>query len=258
MAPPTTHLTVLTGASRGLGRAMASQLLATLKGDALLVTIERKPDTALLDEASAVGARLEQWALDVAHDVGVAARLEAWLHQQPAAQFASATLINNAGAIGRVGPIDEAAADDIATVLRVGLEAPMNLTAAFLRATRDWRCARRVLNISSGAGRNPIAGWAPYCAAKAGLDHFSRVTALDEARREHGARIVSLAPGVIDTVMQSQLRSSDAAGFPDKQRFLDLHANAQLASPEDAAAKVLAYLARPDFGKNPVADVRDA
>lgn len=251
----TRRLVILTGASRGLGRAIASQLLVP---DLLLLTIERTPDASLPDEARAAGTQLAQWALDVAHDVGVAARLEAWLHQQPAAQFAGATLINNAGAIGTVGPIDNAPADEIATVLRVGLEAPMNLAAAFLRATRDWRCERKVLNISSGAGRNPIAGWAPYCAAKAGLDHFSRVTALDEARRDHGAKIVSLAPGVIDTAMQSHLRAADAAGFPDQQRFLDLHARAQLASPEAAAAKVLAYLARADFGKNPVADVRDA
>lgn len=249
------RLVILTGASRGLGRAIASQLLAA---DLQLLTIERTPDPSLLEEARAAGARLEQWALDVAHDVGVAARLEAWLHPHGAQDYASAVLINNAGAIGTVGPIDNAPADEIATVLRVGLEAPMNLTAAFLRATRSWRGERKVLNISSGAGRNPIAGWAPYCAAKAGLDHFSRVTALDEARRDNGARIVSLAPGVIDTAMQGQMRAADAAGFPDKQRFLDLHAKAQLAAPEAAAAKVLAYLARPDFGKNPVADVRDA
>lgn len=249
------RLVILTGASRGLGRAMASQLLAP---DLQLLTIERRPDPSLPGEASAAGARLEQWALDVAHDVGVAARLEAWLRQHAGAGFASATLINNAGAIGTVGPIDQAPADEIATVLRVGLEAPMNLTAAFLRATADWHCERRVLNISSGAGRNPIAGWAPYCAAKAGLDHFSRVTALDEARRPNGAKVVSLAPGVIDTTMQAHLRAADASGFPDKQRFLDLHAKSQLASPEAAATKVLAYLARADFGKNPVADVRDA
>jgi benzil reductase ((S)-benzoin forming) len=247
------RLFILTGASRGLGRAMASQLLAA---DVRLLTIERTPDASLQDEARAAGAQLEQWALDVAHDVGVAARLETWLRRR--APVASATLINNAGAIGTVGPIDHAPADEIATVLRVGLEAPLNLTAVFLRATREWPCERRVLNISSGAGRNAIAGWAPYCAAKAGLDHFSRVTALDEARRENGAKIVSLAPGVIDTAMQGQLRAADAAGFPDQQRFLDLHAKAQLASPAAAAAKVLAYLARADFGQNPVADVRDA
>jgi len=104
------RLVILTGASRGLGRALASKLLAP---DCLLLTIERKPDASLQDEARAAGARVEQWALDVAHDVGVAARLETWLRQHTG--FASATLINNAGAIGTVGPIDLAPADEIAT-----------------------------------------------------------------------------------------------------------------------------------------------
>jgi len=138
----------------------------------------------------------------------------------------------------------------------------MQLTAAFLRATGawvdgGWRGPRKVLNISSGLGRRPMAAQAPYCAAKAGLDHFTRCSALDEAQREHGARLVSLAPGVIDTDMQVQLRAGDPAAFPDLQRFVELQRQGQLSSPPDAARQVLAWLQRPDFGDQPVADVRD-
>jgi NAD(P)-dependent dehydrogenase (short-subunit alcohol dehydrogenase family) len=247
-------LYIVTGASRGLGRAIVEQLLAR---ERVLLTISRKPDRALDAAAAAKGAKLEQWALDLAHDVGAAARLEAWLHGQPHDRFATATLINNAGLIGKVGPIDTSDAETLAAVLRVGLEAPMVLASAFLRATRPWRAQRRVLNISSGAGRRAIAGWAAYCAAKAGLDHFSRVTALDEQRLPNPAQIVSLAPGVIDTAMQGELRASDPSGFPDIDQFKQLKSSGQLATPAAAAARVLAYLARADFGSNPVADVRD-
>jgi sepiapterin reductase len=247
-------LYILTGASRGLGRALAERLLAP---DRVLLTISRRPDHTLEATAATKGAKLEQWALDLAHDIGAAARLEAWLHAQPRERFASATLINNAGLLGKVGPIDTADAETLAAVLRVGLEAPLVLTSAFLRATRPWHAQRRVLNVSSGAGRRPIAGWAAYCAAKAGLDHFSRVVALDEQRQPNPARIVSLAPGVIDTDMQGQLRASDPAGFPDIEQFKQLKASGQLATPDAAAARVLAYLARADFGAIPVADVRE-
>jgi len=133
----------------------------------------------------------------------------------------------------------------------------MLLTAAFLGATREWRGARKVLNISSGLGRNAMGSQAPYCAAKAGMDHYSRAVALEEAQSPNGARIVSLAPGVIDTDMQVQLRGASAEKFPDRGRFEKLKNEGMLDSPETAAAKVLKYLARADFGSNPVADVRD-
>lgn len=249
------ELVILTGASRGLGRAMADRLLAA---DRLLLTVSRRPDPSLAPLAATRGARLEQWALDLAHDIGVAARLEAWLRKQDATRCRAATLINNAGLLGRVGPLQESDAETVAAALRVGLEAPALLAAAFLRATDGWGVPRKVLNISSGAGRRSIAGWSVYCAAKAGLDQLSRVMAEDEARRPNGAKIVSLAPGVIDTDMQASLRAADAEGFPDQPRFKELKESGQLASAEDAAARVLAYLSRPDFGANPVADVRDA
>jgi benzil reductase ((S)-benzoin forming) len=251
----TRRLFILTGASRGLGAAIARQLLAA---DTHLLTLSRHPDPALGDDARANGAVLEQWALDLAHDIGAAARLETWLHQHGGGDFAAATLINNAGLVGRVGAIDACDADTLAAVLRVGLEAPLLLASVFLRATRTWAIDKRVLNISSGAGRRPIAGWSTYCAAKAGLDHFTRVTALDEPLRPNPARIVSLAPGVIDTDMQGELRAADPAGFPDQSNFIQLKSSGQLPSAEAAAARVLAYLARADFGTNPVADVRDA
>ena len=91
---------------------------------------------------------------------------------------------------------------------------------------------------------------------KAGLDHFTRCLALEEALLPQGARVCSLAPGVVDTDMQVALRSADAALFPDQPRFAGLHQQGQLTSPADAAARVLAWLARDEFGTEPVADVR--
>ena len=75
--------------------------------------------------------------------------------------------------------------------------------------------------------------------------------------RPHGAKVCSLAPGVIDTDMQVQLRGADAQAFPDQPRFAQLKERGLLSSPEEAAASVLAYLARADFGSQAVADVRE-
>ena len=252
---PMQHLTILTGASRGMGLAIASQLC---RSDASLLCISRGTSVALETLARERGATLEQWTADLSDAAGVAARVQHWLLAQDTAQLASATLINNAGMIGRLGPLDPALPQDVATTLRVDLEAPVQLSAAFLTATRGWQLPRKILNISSGLGRRPMAGAALYCAAKAGMDHFTRCVALDEARQPNGVRIVSLAPGVIDTDMQTDLRAGDPAQFPERGGFVQLKETGMLSAPGDAAARVLAYLARADFGDTPVADVRDA
>ena len=247
------HLTILTGASRGMGLAMAQQLLTT--GHHLLC-ISRQTNDTLTHAAQLASVPLTQWTQDLSDGLGASQRLKDWLAGLDAEAYASATLINNAGVIPRIGPLSQSDAQDIAQALRVGLEAPMQLCAAFLAATEPWGVPRKVLNISSGLGRNAMASQAGYCAAKAGMDHFTRCLALDEARKPHGALVCSLAPGVIDTDMQVQLRSAASVNFPDQTRFQQLKDKGLLSTAPQAAAQVLAYLARPDFGQNPIADVR--
>ena len=248
------HLTILTGASRGMGLAMAEQLLAP--GDTLLC-ISRQSNALLAERAQALGAHLLQWTADLAQATEVSQRLQAWLQAQAGAGYSSATLINNAGVIPPIAPLSLSEPADLAQALRVGLEAPMLLSAVFLRATDNWPGTRKILNISSGLGRRAMASQSAYCAAKAGMDHFTRCLALDEAQKTHGAKVCSLAPGVIDTDMQVQLRSADSALFPDRSGFAGLHQGGQLTSPDVAAKRVLAFLARAEFGQQPVADVRD-
>lgn len=250
--PMTQHLYVLTGASRGLGLAMAQQLLTP---NNTLLCISRHTSDALAH--STQGAEMTQMTLDLQASVGSAATLKAWLQSQGNTRFSSATLINNAGIIPPIAPLSESDPLELARALRVSLEAPLLLCGAFLKATESWRIPRKVLNISSGLGRRPMASQAAYCAAKAGMDHFTRCLALDEARQANGAKVCSLAPGVIDTDMQQQLRSAATQDFPDQSGFLSLKTNGHLTSPEEAATRVLTWLARPDFGDNPVADVRD-
>jgi NAD(P)-dependent dehydrogenase (short-subunit alcohol dehydrogenase family) len=234
---------------------MAEQLCGA---DAVVLCISRQRSDPLAALAQRQGARLIQWQADLADPAPVAGQLAAWLAEQDPASFASVTLINNAGVIGHLGPLETCPAQDMAQTLQIDLLAPMQLTSAFLAATRGWTMPRRILNISSGLGRRAMAGSALYCAAKAGMDHFSRCVALDEAQKSHPVRIVSLAPGVIDTDMQSELRAGDPAAFPDRENFVRLQQTNALTSPAEAAQRLLAYLARKDFGDTVVADVRDA
>lgn len=237
-----------------MGLAMAQQLL---NAEHSVLCISRHRNDALAQQAATLGCTLDQWPLDLADGVQVAQRLTQWLAALVTNPLASATLINNAGVLPRIAPLSASDPADLAHALRVGLEAPLVITAAFLGATQGWGIPRKVLNISSGLGRRAMASQAAYCAAKAGMDHFTRCLALDEALKGNGAEVCSLAPGVIDTDMQLQLRDTAGTAFPDHNIFANLKRNDQLTSPDDAARQVLAYLARPDFGSNPVSDVRE-
>ncbi len=241
---------IITGASRGLGRALAA---ASLAAGARVLTLQRTPDPTLAEGSDA----LEQWRCDLSEPAPVAQRLQHWLQALPRAGLASLTLINNAAGLSRLAMLDGIPDDELAHDLRLGLEAPLLLSAAFLRATADLSAPRKLLHISSGLGRRAMAGSSVYCASKAGMDHLSRVIALEQAALPNGARSVSIAPGVIDTDMQLQLRSADPALFAAQAQFAALKNNGQLDTPGGCAAKLLAYLARTDFGSQPVADIRD-
>lgn len=248
------RLTLLTGHSRGLGAALAAQLLH--QGQRV-VGMSRRSNDQLAALASERGATLEQWPVDLAEPLPAAQRLREWLAGFGPDRFERVVLINNAGAITPPAPLRDSDLSALAATLRIDLEATVLLSAAFLDATRRWRGQRRILNISSGLGRRAMASSAVYCAAKSGMDHLTRSLALEEALADNGARVMSLAPGVIDTDMQVQLRGADAAAFPDRERFVALQRDGQLSSADAAAARVLAFLERADFGSEPIADVRD-
>ncbi|WP_457424611.1 SDR family NAD(P)-dependent oxidoreductase [Roseateles sp. P5_E7] len=233
------HLYIVTGSSRGLGAALVEQLARP--GNAV-IGIARRLNPAL---------KAEQWTLDLAEPLPAAERLQAWLRANTG--WASATLINNAALLSAPGPLSATELQELSAALRVGLEAPTLLSRVFLAETAGVP-TRRILNISSGLGRRAMAGSAAYCAIKAGLDHLSRALALEAL----DVGVVSLAPGVIDTDMQVLLRAADPARFPEQARFQGLKDGGQLQTAEATAASVIQFLARPDFGKTSVADIRDA
>ena len=239
-------LFILTGASRGLGAALAQALM---QPGNRLICVARGDNAELRAQAAAAGVTLDWHQVDLSD----ARAAEAWMTKTLAAlpAHANVTLVLNAGAVEPIGTIDTLRADTLLPHLQLNLAGPMALTATLLRGTAGWGAQRRVLAISSGAARRPIGGWAAYCTGKAGLDMFVRAINADG---DASVRAVALAPGVIDTDMQRTIRGADFAGV---QRFRDLHAHGELVSPQDAAARIAAYLVRPDFGATEIDDLRN-
>ena len=247
-------MTFITGASRGLGLALAR---ASLKPGDTVITMERNPVPDLVEQAQSIGCEFVQFPVNLIDLNAGISLLQWWLAQGGTETFERIILINNAGTLGPVGFIEEQTSQAVADCLRINYESPMLLTQAFLRETQSLKAEKRIMNISTGAARRSVPGWAMYCSTKAALDRFTATVAMDESRKENGAKLCSIAPGVVDTDMQKNVRSCDPYDFPQVERFEALYQNKQLSKPYEVAQKLLRYLLSDAFGLEPIADIRN-
>ncbi|MFS0689181.1 SDR family NAD(P)-dependent oxidoreductase [Sporosarcina sp. 179-K 8C2 HS] len=237
------NIFIVTGASKGIGFELMKQLKS--KGDKVIgiARTNANEDEDMLTVDLSQTAHLAELIRNVI--------------EENVSSATSFTLINNAGTvepIGLIGTIDES---KLSEALAVNLTAPMILSNAFISALDKFEGDKRIVNISSGAGRSPYEGWGVYCTTKAGLDHFSRVVSLEQKQAEHPVDILSIAPGIIDTGMQETIRASNADDFPLHDRFVDYKRHGHLTSAEETARKLIVILERKDFSSlGPIADIR--
>lgn len=237
---------ILTGHSRGLGAAIAENLLAR---QIPVLALARTKNAGL---AQRYPAGLTQAEIDLADSSALAH----WLAGDTLRTFLdgceTALLINNAGVVQPVGPLATQDVTAIARAVTLNVAAPMMLASAVAAATPG-ATDRRILHVSSGAGRSAYPGWSVYCATKAALDQHARAVAMDKSR---AMRICSLAPGIIDTDMQAEIRGTSLEQFPLREKFAALKRDGELASPQACATRLVDYLLGEEFGTEPVADLR--
>lgn len=239
------NLFVVTGTTRGLGHALAAR-------------IARDPANELVAIARAASGPIEGgWRIeaDMADTTAVESAGDALEKRIAGRAFDRAVLINNAGVVSPVGPLDQVDAAEVERNLVVNLVAPMLLMRRFLQATAHVKL-RRVINISSGAARRPIFGWSAYCTAKAGLDMASRAVALEAQERGHAVEVTSLAPGVIDTPMQATVRGASKEAFIDVERFRAMKEEGVLRPADDVAADILRLEAEGRLRGDAIQDLR--
>lgn len=235
---------IVTGASKGIGFELSKQLQE--KGKKVIGIARSKPEGVdrfvIADLAETI--RLEEIITSIVEE-----------NMEVASSF---TLINNAGMVDPIGLIGDVQAELIANAIAVNLTAPMIISSAFISRLKNFKNMKRIVNISSGAGRNPYEGWGTYCTTKAGLDHFSRVVALEQASAAHPVEIVSIAPGIIDTDMQETIRGSEEGAFPLLDQFINYKEKGLLSSAEETAEKLIAFMENEDFKVvGPIADIRN-
>ncbi|MFB0923929.1 MAG: SDR family NAD(P)-dependent oxidoreductase [Vicingaceae bacterium] len=166
-------------------------------------------------------------------------------------------LINNAANLGdvkHVGGIDN---QKIIEAYNLNLITPVILANNFISEYSELECEKIILNISSGAGRKPIDGWNVYCSTKAGLDMFSRVLKDEITIDSSNIKVLSLAPGIIDTEMQSEVRRSNEMSFSNIERFKYYKESGYLVAPEITAKQVLRFIDEDNLSKDVICSVRD-
>jgi 3-oxoacyl-[acyl-carrier protein] reductase len=190
---------LVTGAGRGIGRAIALELGRAGAAVTLVARTERELE-AVASEVRAAGGRAHVHAGDIGDPAVCRTAIDAAMQAHGRLQI----LVNNAG-IGVHAPLLETSDDDWERTIGTNLSAVFRLTRAALpQLTKG---GGHIFMISSLAGKNPIAGMSAYCASKAALDQLAACLMLEV--RHHDVQVTTIAPGSVDTSFGSG-KSADA------------------------------------------------
>ncbi len=213
------NLYIITGASSGLGKAM-HDILNINKNITIDISRKSKSHPCDLSKLSTIPS--------------IVGQIFSTYNQH---NFNSLTLINNAGVVKPISPLGAFKNNhEIISSINLNLTAPVLLSNEFLKQTSDYKGELKIVNISSGVAKRPKAYWAPYSAAKAGLENFSECLAQEQENR---CKVFCLDPGLIDTDMQKNIRNTNKEDFPGVSRFKDFKEQGYLSSPIDVAQRLL-------------------
>lgn len=224
---------LITGASRGLGAA-AAKIAAKMGANVVVNARSEDKLDMVADQIRESGGEV----LSVPGDVSMIEDCHR-LVDKTLVEFGQLdAIVNNAGIIKPIAPIAEGTAEDWRKNLEINVLGPVILTQTALRHLRIRN--GRVISTSSGAAVKVIQGWGAYCTAKAALNHFNRVLASEETE----ITAITFRPGIMDTEMQSTIRSEGETGMPEETygRYVRLHQEGELLSPE-SPGRALAVLA---------------
>lgn len=218
---------LITGGGRGIGRAVADEL-ATHGATVVLAARSAAEVHVAAEDLRLRGAVAWDLVCDVANPEDVRALVERVVDECGSVDI----LINNAGILSPMGMTWEVDPEEWAYNIHVNLVGAFRVTHAVLPLMIE-EGGGRIINVSTSAARSAIPGWSAYSAAKAGLDHFTRVLAAEV--HPHGVRVNAVYPGATDTRMQAEIRGASDEQFPNAEGFRRRHAEGQLRDPREPA-----------------------
>jgi len=219
----------ITGTSRGIGKALVERILqeedSEVHGFSRNQTLEHPRyhhHSADLSDTT----RLSQHVADFFPELKEAEQI---------------VLINNAGMLGEVKYMGEVDHSSFARLFNLNVTAPAILMNQFIRTYRQSTGEKMIINVSSGAGKHPVDGWSGYCASKAALDMLSQVaqTELQEKGLDGHFKVYALAPGVVDTEMQGEIRLVSKENFSKLDKFVNYKKDGTLDNAQYTAEKFM-------------------
>lgn len=237
------HCIFITGTSSGIGKALALHFLS------------EDPTCKVFGFARRDGITHERYT-HTQVDLSKTADLQNVNFEIPE-NCTQVSLVNNAGVIGDIKRIGNADDEAIMQLAAINVGSLMVVTNRFLKAVKNMQIPCTILNISSGAAKYEIDAWAPYCASKAAVDHFSKTVQHEQSITNGNARIFSVSPGIIDTEMQVNIRNSNPSDFSRHQDFVSLKQNNELATPEETAIRLAQILTNPKAYESVILDIRE-
>jgi len=230
----------ITGTSSGIGLALTQQLLG--QKDAYVIGYSRR---------NAINhSRYKHIEVDFSQP-GSAREVEIPEYRNAK----HIVLINNAGILGDVKPIGKIDNELLEKTFMVNTISPAILTNRLLSAYLPISDSIIVINISSGAARHAVESWSGYCASKAAIDMFSMVLHAEQQLIDNPkVRVISVAPGIVDTPMQDYVRQVDPSYFPQSERFHQYKQKGLLAPSEQVAKKIVELIGNPP--NDPIIDLR--
>jgi len=167
-------------------------------------------------------------------------------------------LFNNAGILGEVKPVGNLDNEKIIQSHNINLISPAILMNNFLSLYRKSEAEKIIINTSSGAARHTLPSWSNYCSTKAGLEMFARV--IDDEQEDvktNPVKVFSVAPGIVDTEMQDEIREVEPENFRELERFVKLKKNGQLTKPDDVGKQYAHIMLHPEKYQEILMDLRE-
>jgi len=220
---------IITGGSKGLGRGIIAAYLAA---NYRIFSISRSKN------ASEIAPNITQLQADLSKKEEVCGILEKIFSYFSATSLEKIVLINNAATLGTITRVENYGAAEIENTIFLNTIAPLILISDFIRLSLNWNCRKKIINISSGAAQKAYYGWTNYCASKAALDMLTRAIAIEQNSIPNGVKLISIAPGIVDTDMQATIRKADKTDFTEVARFVEYKNSGALADAMLVGAKI--------------------